>query len=111
MQMKYILRVWSCIGLLVCAASALGAQPNLGAVASGRISDMNKWYGRAGGLTGSDRVEILRSGGRPNVISALAGTVMVSYSEEVAKWTNMPLAKSQPAAAEHPFRAPRKPHY
>ena len=96
---------------LCYGAIASAATPNLGEVDSGRVSDMSKWYGRAGGLVGSDRVDGLRLGGRTPVSTALDQRVIATWDEGTAKRTHMPLAEEEPGAAEHPFRAPRKPHY
>jgi hypothetical protein len=48
---------------------------------TGDWQNMDKWYGRAGGLVGSDRVEILGK--------ATGDRVGVSYDQDVAKRTNM----------------------
>jgi len=49
---------------------------------TGDSHNMDKWYGRAGGLAGSDRVEVLGK--------ATGDRVGVSYDQDVAKRTNMP---------------------
>jgi len=49
-------------------------------VTTGDTSSMDKWYGRAGGLVGSDRVDRLRVG---------ETTVGVIFDQDVATRTNM----------------------
>jgi hypothetical protein len=114
MQIKVtrVLLATSMAGLLAAAGPARSAAPDLGPVMSGQTLDSGKWYGRAGGLTGSDRVEAFRSGGRYPVFSGVVGQrVMVGWDEEVAKRTNMALAEEKPQAVAHPFRPPRQPQY
>jgi len=55
---------------------------------SGDVNQMSHWYGNAGGLTGSDRVEFLGksiTGNQP---------VGVTYDKDVAQRTNMPRAQA-----------------
>jgi len=109
MRVTLVLLAGSAAAVLA-AGPAQSAPPNLGPVMSGRTIDSSKWYGRAGGLTGSDRVEALRSSGRHPVSSGVVGQqVVASWDEEVAERTNMPLAEAKPQVAAHPFKAPRKP--
>jgi len=49
---------------------------------TGDSHNMDKWYGRAGGLAGSDRVEAIGK--------ATGERVGISYDQDVAKRTNMP---------------------
>ena len=49
-------------------------------VTTGDVSNVDKWYGRAGGLAGSDRVNGLRPGDTK---------VGVSFDQDVAARTNM----------------------
>ena len=49
-------------------------------VTSGDLSTIDKWYGRAGGLTDSDRITALRAG--PTKVG-------ISYDADVAARTNM----------------------
>jgi hypothetical protein len=91
---------------VVAAASAL----SLNAVAADLVTSsdtntINQWYGRAGGLAGSDRVSNLAAGtnkvgvvydadvaARTNMPRAQAGNgnVAVTYDADVAARTNMP---------------------
>jgi hypothetical protein len=102
-------------GVLLSAIVPASAKepPNLGPVRSGAVSDMNRGYGRAGGLTSSQRVEESQQpAGRP-VRSGVNGQahVLATWDELVAKRTHMPLAASAAPVKQHPYRAPRKPHY
>jgi len=66
------------------AAASLSMQTAFAAgevLRSGDVSQMHKWYGHAGGLVGSDRVEALS---KPT-----GDRVGISYDAEVAKRTNM----------------------
>jgi hypothetical protein len=60
------------------AGAAVGdeSQP----LTSGDVESMSKWYGRAGGLVGSDRVSAARANG---------SKVGISYDKDVAERTNM----------------------
>ena len=49
-------------------------------VTSGDLSTVNQWYGRAGGLAGSDRIGALHTGN---------STVGVTFDQDVAARTNM----------------------
>ncbi len=51
---------------------------------SGDVNQMSHWYGNAGGLQGSDRVEFL---GKPATGDQQVG---ISYDKDVAQRTNMP---------------------
>jgi hypothetical protein len=76
-------------------------------VHGGNTDEMAHWYGRAGGLTGSDAVS------RPVARADDGPSVGVSYSADLAKWTNMPRDQakegpvtdslSAPAVSEHAF--------
>jgi hypothetical protein len=98
--------------------------PHLGLVMSGRVADMDKWFGRSGGLVGSDRVAGLRSGGRKPVdvtydqsveartnmpVHPAGGQqhVLTTWDEGVARRTHMPLATLQHASPDNPFAPPR----
>jgi hypothetical protein len=65
----------------IAAASALAGTAYAGDVLTGGdLSTVDKWYGRAGGLVGSDRVSALRPG---------ESKVGVTFDQEVAERTNM----------------------
>jgi len=49
---------------------------------TGDSQRMEKWYGRAGGLVGADRIEAIGN--------ATSDRVGISYDQDVAKRTNMP---------------------
>ena len=71
---------------LLVSAAAIAATLAMSAYAaetvhSGNISNMDQWYGRAGGLQGSDRVAALATG------KTMVG---VAYDADVAARTNMP---------------------
>jgi hypothetical protein len=59
-----------------CAGSAVAAD----VVSSGDLQSIDKWYGRAGGLAGSDRVGALHAGDTQ---------VGVIFDQDVATRTNM----------------------
>jgi hypothetical protein len=69
-------------------ASAAGAVGPV--LKSGDISQVGQWYGRAGGLVGSDRVANLRG----NTTSA---EVAITYDKDVAARTNMPSDRTEGA--------------
>jgi opacity protein-like surface antigen len=65
----------------IAAASAFaGTVYAADVVTGGDLTSADKWYGRAGGLTGSDRVTYLRPG---------QDKVGVGFDQEVAERTNM----------------------
>ena len=65
----------------IAIASALcGSAYAADIVSTGDLSTTDKWYGRAGGLAGSDRVNGLHAGD---------AKVGVSYDQDVAARTNM----------------------
>jgi hypothetical protein len=67
----------------VIAAAGIGSQVAMGdeTLRSGDSISMDKWYGRAGGLVGSDRVMAIRK--------SSADRVGIAYDADVAKRTNM----------------------
>jgi hypothetical protein len=99
---------------LLAAAIAAFSMLSAGAyaddvVSSSDLTNVDKWYGRAGGLVGSDRVSGLTSGGtrigvsydadvaaRTNMgrTGESAGQVGVTFDSDVAARTNMP--RTQP---------------
>jgi len=75
---------------LLVAAAVVAAALSANAVAadvvtSGDLGTVNQWYGRAGGLAGSDRVSGLAAG---------SSRVGVAYDADVANRTNMPRAQA-----------------
>ena len=65
----------------VTLAAALGSTAYAAdIVTSGDLSTVDKWYGRGGGLVGSDRVGTLHAGN---------STVGVTFDQDVAARTNM----------------------
>jgi len=70
----------------IAAAAALTVNAYAGeVVSSGDLSTLDKWYGRAGGVTDIDRVSVLKAG---------TTKVGVSYDADVAARTNMPRAQA-----------------
>jgi hypothetical protein len=66
----------------VAAAAAFATNVHAGEVVnSGDLNTVDKWYGRAGGLTDGDRVTGLAAG---------TNRVGVAYDADVAARTNMP---------------------
>ena len=83
-----------------------------GTVGSSDLQNIDKWYGRAGGLTGSDRVSGLTAPGKPLGVSwdqdvaartnmsvnrDSTATVGVAYDADVAARTNMGRGTPEPA--------------
>jgi hypothetical protein len=114
MTMKIVSILFAGGALLSVTSPAFPKQPpNLGAVTSAAVSDMSRGYGRAGGLTASQRAQESQRPKGPLVGTAVnpQAHVLSTWSEEVAKRTHMPLAASVHGAQQHPFRAPRTPKY
>ena len=65
-------------GATMFAGSAIGDESQ--ALNSGEVQLMSKWYGRAGGLAGSDAVSAARANG---------AKVSITYDKDVAERTNM----------------------
>ena len=94
----------------IAAAAAFAVNAHAaGVVTSGDLNTIDKWYGRAGGLTDADRVTGLAAGtiklgvaydadvaARTNMPRAQGanGDVGVSYDADVAARTNMPRAEA-----------------
>jgi len=66
----------------LCATAAF-AEPNT--LSASDVSTMGKWYGRAGGPVGADRITALNRGN---------AAVTVTYDAEIAARTNMPLDRA-----------------
>jgi opacity protein-like surface antigen len=106
------------------AAAALGsaaAFADSSVLKAGDIATAQHWYGRAGGLVGSERIGALRTNGsnpgigvtydrdvaaRTNMSTdrAPGQSVTVTYDQEVAERTNM--ARSRETAPVHSAGAP-----
>ena len=66
---------------VIAAAAAFAVNAHAAdVVTSGDLSTVDKWYGRAGGLTDADRVSALKAG---------TTKVGISYDADVAARTNM----------------------
>jgi hypothetical protein len=65
-------------GAAMFAGSAIGDESQV--LNSGDVGSMSKWYGRAGGLAGSDAVSNARANG---------ANVSITYDKDVAQRTNM----------------------
>jgi hypothetical protein len=102
----------------VAAAAALSmnvaSAADTGTVTSSDLHDIDKWFGRAGGTVGSDRVSALKAGSKSIGVSwdqdvaartnmsrerADSATVGVSYDQEVAARTNMRRGATGPVKA------------
>ena len=70
------------LGIAIASLSIGSALAGGDTLKTGDSHNMDKWYGRAGGLVGSDRVEAIGK--------ATGDRVGISYDQEVAKRTNMP---------------------
>jgi hypothetical protein len=101
-------------------ALAAGLSANLALaddVRSSNTQEIQSWYGRAGGLAGSDRVTALRAGERPVSITydravaertnmstdrASGARIGVTYDEQVAERTNMQRGSTGSVVAAQP---------
>jgi hypothetical protein len=108
MKSKSVLLAVALAGGLT-AHAAIAAGPIL---KSGDLSHVGLWYGRAGGLVGTDRVAHLQRVDSPEVavtydkdVAARTNMasdrdsrapVAISYDKDVAERTNMPRAEPQP---------------
>jgi len=79
-QLKVQLAVAAAIGALSIGSAVAGGD----VLRSGDVNQMSRWYGNAGGLQGSDRVELL---GKTTTGNQQVG---VAYDKDVAQRTNMP---------------------
>jgi len=70
----------SLLSAIALATMLAGSAYAADIVTTGDVSNVDKWYGRAGGLAGSDRVNGLRPGDTK---------VGVSFDQDVAARTNM----------------------
>ena len=71
------------LGAMVLAGCCCGVA-TAATVRGGNGDAMDHWYGRAGGLSGSDIVT------EPHAWLKGGAAVAVGYSEALAEWTNMP---------------------
>ena len=82
MKLKRASRMRSAVGMAIAAIGiSSGVAMSDETLRSGDPITMEKWYGRAGGLVGSDRVMALGK--------SSADRVGISYDADVAKRTNM----------------------
>ena len=70
----------SLLSAIAFAATFAGSAYAADVVTTGDVNSVGQWYGRAGGLTGSDRVHGLRPGD---------AKVGVTFDQDVAARTNM----------------------
>jgi hypothetical protein len=70
------------LGIAMASLSIGSALAGGDTLKTGDSYNLDKWYGRAGGLVGSDRVEAISK--------ATGARVGVLYDKDVAKRTNMP---------------------
>jgi hypothetical protein len=68
----------------LCGLSIGGALAGSDTLRTGDVDTIGQWYGRAGGLTDSDRVTAL---GKPATGNQQVG---IAYDKDVAQRTNMP---------------------
>ena len=80
MKLKRASIIYMAVGMAI-AAMGSGAAMSDDSLRSGDPISMEKWYGRAGGLVGSDRVMAIGK--------SSADRVGISYDADVAKRTNM----------------------
>ena len=74
------MNIKSVLSAVVLATAFAGSAYAADVVTTGDVSNVDKWYGRAGGLAGSDRVSGLRAG------DAKVGVI---FDQDVAARTNM----------------------
>ena len=83
MELKRIAHTWFGLGAALAAVSIGSAVMAADILTAADPTTMDQWYGRAGGLAGSDRVVAITKG-------AKAGApVRITYDKGVAKRTNM----------------------
>ena len=101
-----------------CALSIGTALAGGDALKSGDVDTMGQWYGRAGGLTDSDRVSVLGKSATGNQQvgitydkdvaqrtnmqreSASSKEIGITYDKDVAERTNLPRSEKPQATAE-----------
>jgi hypothetical protein len=112
----------------LAAAAALAAGTAIGddsqTVKSSNVDSMSKWYGRAGGLVGTDRVSAARTSGtkigitydkdvaeRTNMAREPVDgkSVGISYDKDVAERTNLPRGQTVPEPAKAAVAPTSKP--
>lgn len=86
-------RVWSTQVALAAAVAALSIGSTFAdggkVLTTGDSATMDHWYGRAGGLVGSDRIEAI------NKTTSSGGGIGITYDKDVAGRTNMPRQDAQ----------------
>jgi hypothetical protein len=83
MTFKSRFQVQAAVAAAIGALSIGSAFAGGDVLRSGDVNQMGHWYGNAGGLQGSDRVEFL---GKPATGNQQVG---ISYDKDVAQRTNM----------------------
>ena len=83
MKTKSHFKVQAAVAAAICALSIGGAFAGGDALRTGDVDTIGQWYGRAGGLTDSDRVSVL---GKPATGNQQIG---ITYDKDVAQRTNM----------------------
>ena len=97
--------IWYAIGRHLVIAAAMTMSGGCWGVAvaatvhSGSTDTIAAWYGRAGGLTTADEVS------EPEALNKSGPPVQVSYSAELAKWTNMPRDQAHEGPVTNTFDA------
>jgi hypothetical protein len=84
MTSKTQLKVRAAATAAFCALSIGTAFAAGDTLRTGDVDTIGQWYGRAGGLTDSDRVTVL---GKPKTGNQQVG---ITYDKDVAQRTNMP---------------------
>jgi hypothetical protein len=83
MKAKSHFKVQAVVAAGICALSIGAAFAGGDTLRTGDVDTMGQWYGRAGGLTDSDRVTVL---GKPASGNQQVG---ITYDKDVAQRTNM----------------------
>jgi hypothetical protein len=83
MTLKSSFKVQAAVAAAIGALSIGSALAGGDVLRSGDVNQMGHWYGNAGGLQGSDRVEFL---GKPTTGNQQVG---ITYDKDVAQRTNM----------------------
>ena len=83
MKSKSRFKVQAAVAVGICALSIGAAFAGSDTLRTGDADTMGMWYGRAGGLTDSDRVTVL---GKPASGNQQVG---ITYDKDVAQRTNM----------------------
>ena len=93
MTSKSSFTVPAVVAVAICALSIGAAFAGGDTLRTGDADTMGQWYGRAGGLTDTDRVTVF---GKPATGNQQVG---ITYDKDVAERTNLPRGEKPQATA------------